>query len=98
MTELGRPIFFQNKNKKISTSLGFITSNCEAKIVDEITGENLGPNKTGELYVRMLVPMLGYYKYSDNSNALDAEGKFIKLFIVLFFISLKFLFRLVTDW
>jgi len=44
-------------------SVGRISENMEAKIVDPSTGESLPPGKTGELWLRGPVIMKGIIKH-----------------------------------
>ncbi|TKR83278.1 hypothetical protein L596_016899 [Steinernema carpocapsae] len=56
-------------------SSGKLLPQLELKIIDVDTKEALGHNKPGEICVRGITVMIGYYKRSDaNSEAIDAEG------------------------
>ena len=49
-------------------SIGIPFPSTEAKIVDLATGQNLGPNQTGELVVRGPQVMLGYWGLGDETD------------------------------
>ncbi|XP_063697725.1 probable 4-coumarate--CoA ligase 1 [Culicoides brevitarsis] len=55
-------------------SVGQINANVTLRIVSE-SGENLGVNEMGEIYVKCNVPFAGYYKNEKmTKEALDEEG------------------------
>jgi acyl-CoA synthetase (AMP-forming)/AMP-acid ligase II len=59
---------------KIGT-VGPCTPNTECKVIDVVTGKELGPNQQGELLVRTPVMMKGYRNRPDATAAtIDAEG------------------------
>ena len=58
-----------------ATSIGPPVPNCEAKVVDIISGASLGPKEQGEICVRGPNIMLGYLKLPDaTAQSIDAEG------------------------
>lgn len=59
---------------KVST-VGRVTPNVEAKIVDPDTKKELGPNEPGELITRGYHVMKGYYKNEEATNeAINSDG------------------------
>ena len=66
-------LIIQNENISVSNSLGFLKDNVQLKIVDEKTGEILGPNQVGEMVFKKRAPLLSYY---DNPKAkpIDDDG------------------------
>ncbi|XP_015173331.1 PREDICTED: 4-coumarate--CoA ligase 1-like [Polistes dominula] len=74
MTELGGIITTTRPNHK-SGSVGTITRNVQIKIIDLDNGQSLGPNKTGEILVKSITMMNGYYNNPQaNKDAIDADG------------------------
>ncbi|MCF2140320.1 MAG: alpha/beta fold hydrolase [Candidatus Lokiarchaeota archaeon] len=65
------PVTHINPFKKSSKvgSIGIPISNTQAKIVDLITGEDLPPNKIGELVIKGPQIMQGYWKTNNNNNS-----------------------------
>jgi acyl-CoA synthetase (AMP-forming)/AMP-acid ligase II len=58
-----------------TTSIGPPVPNCEAKIVDIVSGAALGPKEQGEICVRGPNIMLGYLNLPDaTAQSIDAEG------------------------
>jgi acyl-CoA synthetase (AMP-forming)/AMP-acid ligase II len=58
-----------------ATSIGPPVPNCEAKIVDIVSGAALGPNEQGEICVRGPNIMRGYINRPDaTAQTLDAKG------------------------
>ncbi|HYV61257.1 MAG TPA: AMP-binding protein, partial [Bryobacteraceae bacterium] len=56
-------------------SIGPPVPNCEAKVVDIVSGTALGPNEHGEICVRGPNIMLGYLNLPDaTAQSIDAEG------------------------
>ncbi|KAL8520169.1 hypothetical protein ACS0TY_010913 [Phlomoides rotata] len=54
---------------------GRLVSNCQAKIVDPINGDNLPPSKPGELWIRGPMVMKGYVGDKEATAAMvDSEG------------------------
>ena len=75
MSELS-PIgtFTPNSNQKLG-SVGPLVSNTSAKIIDETTGESLGPNKEGELVVKGPQVMMGYLNEQEKTDqCLSSSG------------------------
>jgi 4-coumarate--CoA ligase len=52
MTELSPVATMSGKTNIVNGSCGLLAPNTEAKIVDLVTGEALGPGETGELCIR----------------------------------------------
>ena len=52
MTELSPLATMSGKTNIVNGSCGVLAPNTEAKIVDLVTGEALGPGETGELCIR----------------------------------------------
>jgi len=75
----GSPGFTQTSvddplEKRVET-VGKPLPNCEVKIVDPETGENLGPNQTGEICCKGYNVMKGYYKMPEKtSEVIDEDG------------------------
>lgn len=56
-------------------SVGKIGYNIQLKIMDQFTGERLGPNELGEICVMSNIKWLGYYNNPDaTKQILDSEG------------------------
>jgi OPC-8:0 CoA ligase-1 len=56
-------------------SVGMLSPNTEAKVVDPDSGAPLSPNKRGELWLRGPFVMKGYFKNPDaTTSALDVHG------------------------
>jgi len=51
LTDAGGLCVSQAKNSKLG-SCGFVTKRLKIKVVDEQTGQALGPNKTSELCIK----------------------------------------------
>ena len=59
----------------IPKNMGTVAPNTEIKIIDIKTGQNLGPNKEGELCVRGPKMFSGYlFNTSATNEAIDNEG------------------------
>jgi fatty-acyl-CoA synthase len=75
----GSPGFTQTSvddplEKRVET-VGKPLPNCEVKIVDPETGEDLGPNQTGEICCKGYNVMKGYYKMPEKtSEVIDQDG------------------------
>ena len=75
----GSPGFTQTSvddplEKRVET-VGKPLPNCEVKIVDPETGENLGPNQTGEICCKGYNVMKGYYKMPEKTKeVIDEDG------------------------
>ncbi|MDI3550575.1 MAG: hypothetical protein PWQ15_1678 [Methanobacterium sp.] len=75
----GSPGFTQTSvddplEKRVET-VGKPLPECEVKIVDPETGEDLGPNQTGEICCRGYNVMKGYYKMPDKTReVIDEDG------------------------
>lgn len=87
MTELCGLATLQLSNHK-NGSCGTVVENVQIKIVDPQTGKVLGPNNPGELWIKTMFLMNGYYKNPEaTKNTIDKEGKktfyFIRMLIIL---------------
>lgn len=75
MTELGGVATVQLSNSK-NGSCGIVDSNVQLKIVDLENGKILGPNQSGEVWVKQSSIMTGYYKNPEETKiSIDKEGK-----------------------
>ncbi|XP_018350298.1 PREDICTED: uncharacterized protein LOC108753314 [Trachymyrmex septentrionalis] len=74
LTDAGGLCVSQAKNSKLG-SCGFVTKGIKIKVVDEQTGQALGPNKTGELCIKSEFIMNGYHKNPEETkNIIDSNG------------------------
>lgn len=77
MTELS-PVSHMNPSdpsKIVSGSIGYLIANQEAKIVDPVTGKELGVEEEGELWVRGPNVMKGYLNRPDaTAETIDKDG------------------------
>ncbi|XP_070382734.1 uncharacterized protein [Dermacentor albipictus] len=65
----------KSKELSISADVGFPATNVTVKIVDVLTGEKLGPHKTGEVCYRAESMMRGYYKRpKETADMIDEDG------------------------
>lgn len=75
MTELGGCATVQLPNNK-NGSCGIIAKNVQMKIVDPESGKILGPNQSGEIWIKIPSLMTGYYRNPEaTKNTIDKEGK-----------------------
>lgn len=75
MTELGGAVVIQNSAHK-DGSCGIVSANTEIKIVDPENGTVLGPNQTGEIWIKSDTIMNGYYKNPEaTKEVIDKEGE-----------------------
>lgn len=57
---------------------GRLVPGVEMKVIDVKTGEKCGIGEEGEIYIKMPMPSLGYYKdETATQNSFDEEGYFI---------------------
>ncbi|XP_076649556.1 uncharacterized protein LOC143357160 [Halictus rubicundus] len=74
MTELGGVATAQKPSHSIG-SCGTVSINYEFKIIDLQSGEALGPDQQGELYLRSETMMKGYHKNpTATKEAIDEDG------------------------
>ncbi|XP_011690711.1 PREDICTED: uncharacterized protein LOC105451753 [Wasmannia auropunctata] len=60
-----------------SGSCGTVVKNVQIKIVDPESGKVLGPNQSGEIWIKTAIIMTGYYKNPEaTKNTIDEEGWF----------------------
>ncbi|XP_020290450.1 4-coumarate--CoA ligase 1-like [Pseudomyrmex gracilis] len=72
-TEFGA-ITVQNSKHKNGSS-GVVTNNVQLKIVDSDTGTILGPNQSGEIWVKKINMMTGYYNNLEKINeTIEKDG------------------------
>ncbi|KAM0726992.1 4-coumarate-CoA ligase 1 [Formica fusca] len=75
MTELGGLATMQLPNHK-NGSCGTVIQNVQIKIVDPENGKVLGPNQSGEVWIKTATMMNGYYRNPEaTKNTIDKEGK-----------------------
>ncbi|XP_071639667.1 uncharacterized protein [Temnothorax longispinosus] len=74
MTELGGGVTMQLPNHK-NGSCGTVDRNAQIKIVDPENGKVLGPNQSGELWIKSSNIMTGYYRNPEaTKSTIDEEG------------------------
>ncbi|KAL0124897.1 hypothetical protein PUN28_006635 [Cardiocondyla obscurior] len=74
MTELSGVVTIQLPHHK-NGSCGTVTKNVQLKIVDPESGKVLGPNQSGEIWLKSPMIMNGYYKNPEaTKNTIDEEG------------------------
>lgn len=67
-----------NELTECSNSSGRIIMGCQIKIINQRTGEKCGIGEEGEIYLKVPIPPMGYYKDEmATRNAFDNEGYFI---------------------
>jgi len=75
MTELGGIATLQLPHHK-DGSCGIVAKNVQMKVVDPENGNVLGPNNSGELWIKTATIMNGYYRNPEaTKNTVDEEGK-----------------------
>ena len=76
LTETG-VLCIQTKHCKSIDSVGFVIEGVQMKFINVDTGKILGPNEEGEVCVKTLTQMLGYYKNQEATKEMvDEEGIF----------------------
>lgn len=67
-----------NELEEHPNSGGQLVPGVQVKIINENTGEKCGIGEEGEIYVKMAIPTLGYYKdETTTKNSFDKDGYFI---------------------
>jgi len=57
-------------------SCGVVVENVQMKIIDSENGKILGPNQSGEIWVKSITMMNGYYRNPETTkHTIDEEGK-----------------------
>jgi 4-coumarate--CoA ligase len=75
MTEMSPVSHLTPSGRNKPGSVGVLVANAEARIVDPETGESVGPNRRGELWVRGPMVMVGYHRNPEaTAQTKDAEG------------------------
>lgn len=75
MTELSPVTHFTPPGRNRPGSVGLTVPNTECRIVDPVSGESLGPDLEGELWIRGPQVMAGYLNNpAATATTLDAEG------------------------
>lgn len=84
MTELCGAVALQLPNHKVG-SCGTVTKNTQFKIVDPESGKVLGPNQPGEICIKSLSIMTGYFRNPEaTKNAVDEQGRdFLSIMIIV---------------
>lgn len=80
MTEVGGSLSCTTPNEleEYPNSSGRLVPGVEVKIIHEETGKKCGINEEGEIYAKVPVPSMGYYKDEiATREAFDDEGYFI---------------------
>lgn len=80
MTEVGGSLSCTTPNEleEYPKSAGRLVPGVEVKIIHEQTGEKCGIGEEGEIYAKVPVPSMGYYKDEiATREAFDSEGYFI---------------------
>ncbi|XP_020290414.1 4-coumarate--CoA ligase 1-like [Pseudomyrmex gracilis] len=73
MTEVGIATLQKSKHK--SGSSGTVVNNMQLKIVDPDTGKILGPNQSGEIWLKTTNMMNGYYNNPEETKKIiDKDG------------------------
>ncbi|KAL0124905.1 hypothetical protein PUN28_006636 [Cardiocondyla obscurior] len=74
MTELGGLVTLQQSEHK-NGSCGVVAKNVQIKIVDPESGKVLGPNQSGEIWIKSAIIMNGYYNNPEaTKSTIDEEG------------------------
>lgn len=75
MTELGGIATLQLPHHK-DGSCGTVIENVQMKVVDPENGKVLGPNNSGELWIKTATIMNGYYRNPEaTKSTIDEKGK-----------------------
>lgn len=83
MTELGGLITLQLPSHK-NGSCGVVAKNVQLKVVDPENGKVLGPNQSGEIWIKSAIMMNGYYRNPEaTKSTVDEEGKQIIMYYLL---------------
>jgi len=83
MTEIGGVATMQTPHHK-NGSCGTVVRNVQLKVMDPKSGKVMAPNQPGELWIRSMIMMNGYYNNPEaTNNTIDKDGKKILLIILL---------------
>ena len=75
MTEMSPVSHLTPAGRNKPGSVGVLVANAEARIVDPDTGESVGANRRGELWVRGPMVMVGYHRNPEaTAQTKDADG------------------------
>lgn len=80
MTEIGGGACYTNPRELEDhpNSVGQLLPGVHMKIISETTGERCGAGEAGEIFVKTLIPPMGYYRDEvATKSSFDAEGYFI---------------------
>ena len=73
----------QTKDCKAVDSVGFVIEHVQMKFMNPDTGKILGPNEEGEICVKTLTKMLGYYKNPEATKKMVDEEGIFKMTMIL---------------
>lgn len=80
MTEIGgsASCTLPNELEEQPNSGGYLVPGVSVKIIDEKTGTMCGISEEGEIYIKVQIPTLGYYKdETATRNSFDSDGYYI---------------------
>ena len=74
LTECGPVLAVRIQKSPVSTTVGPLLRNVEFRVVDEETGNPVGPGQKGELWVKTPQVMKGYYKRPEATAKVLKDG------------------------